>query len=52
MTEDAIIKELWEIKDRHAAKYDYQVRKMARGLRRLERTSGHKVVRPKRRTPA
>ena len=48
MVEDDIIKELWEIKDRHAAKYDGDLRKMARALRRLQNSSGHTVVRPKR----
>ena len=52
MIADAVIKELWEIKDRHAAKYGYDVRKMARALRRLEAKSGRRIVRPKRRARA
>jgi len=51
MVEDDVIKELWEIKDRHAAKYDGNVRKLARAIRRLQAGSGHKVVRPKRKAP-
>ena len=47
-----MIQELWEIKDRNAAKYGSDVRKMARALRRLETKAGRKVVRPKRRAPA
>ena len=49
MCEDAVIKELWEIKDRHAAKYGCDIRKMARALRRFQAKGGHKVVRRKRR---
>lgn len=52
MVEDAVIKELWEIKDRNAAKYGSDVRKMARALRRLEAKGGRKVVRHKRRARA
>ena len=52
MAECAVIKELWEIKDRNAAKYGSDVRKMARALRRLEAKGGRKVVRPKGRARA
>jgi hypothetical protein len=50
MHEDEVIGELWEIKDRHAAKYNYDVRKMARALRRQQRTSGRDVVSTRRRS--
>ena len=49
MLEDAVIKGLWEIKDRNAAKYGSDVRKMARALRRLEAKAGRRVVQPGRR---
>ena len=52
MVEDAVIKELWEIKDRNAAKYGSDVRRMARALRRLEAKGGRRVVGPKRRARA
>jgi len=50
MLEDAVIRELWKVKDRHAAKYGYNIRKMARSLRREQARSGHKVVTHTRRS--
>jgi hypothetical protein len=49
MLEDTVMKELWEIKDRNAAKYGYNVRKMGRALQRLQAKFKHRIVRPKRR---
>jgi hypothetical protein len=38
------IEEMREIKERHAAKYGYDIHKMVKALRRREAKSGHKLV--------
>jgi hypothetical protein len=50
MIEDSVIRELRAVKERHAARYGYDVRRMARALRREQAKSGRRVVsrRPRR----
>ena len=45
MYEDSVLKELHQAKDRIAAKYDYDVRKLVRALRRKQKKARLKSVR-------
>jgi len=42
-----VIRELWQIKDARAKRYGYDVRAMARDLRKRQKESGEKVVSPR-----
>ena len=44
MSEDAIIKELQDVKDRHAAEYGYDIDKMVHSLQKQQRESGRRIV--------
>ena len=44
MHKDGIVEEVWRIKESHAAQYGYNIRAMARALRRAQRRGGRKVV--------
>ncbi len=44
MLEDAIVDEIHRIKDAIAARYDYDVRKIAQALQEEQRNSGRNVV--------
>ena len=44
MPEDDIVGEIRRVKEAHAARYGYDVRKMVRALRRKEQKSGRTVV--------
>jgi len=54
MVEDDVIRELWRVKDSRARRYNYDVRAMARDLRKRQDEGGRKVVafQPKRPTSA
>ena len=49
MLEDDVIRELWRIKDAHAARYQYDARAMVQALRKKQLEGGRKVVAPPRR---
>ena len=52
MRGDAVIEELWRVKDEHSARYGHDVRVMARALRQDQEREGRKVVSlPPRRIP-
>lgn len=44
MYKDSIIEELWRVKDGLAAQYGYDIRRMARALRREEKKCGRRLV--------
>jgi hypothetical protein len=44
MSEDAIIKELHDIKDKGASRHGYDIEKMVRSLREQQDQSGREVV--------
>jgi len=53
MFEDPIVEEVRRIKEAHAARYNYDIRAMAKALREQQQRSGHKVVSlPRRRVQA
>lgn len=41
---DEIMEEVWRIKDKIAARYNYDVRALAQDLRKKQKQSGRKVV--------
>ena len=49
MTRDPVIEELQRIKQAIAARYNYDVRAMAKAFREGQKTCGHPVVSPPRR---
>lgn len=44
MYRDSVIEELWRVKEGIAARYGYDIRRMARALRREEKRSGRRLV--------
>jgi len=44
MLKDPVLEELWRIKDELAARYGYDVRRLAEALKEEEKKSGRKVV--------
>lgn len=42
--EDPVVLEVRRIKERHAAKYGYDIDKMVKALRRRETKSGHRLI--------
>ena len=53
MQKDPILEEIWRIKDEHAARFGYDVRKLAQALKEEEKKGGRAVVSfPPRRLPA
>jgi hypothetical protein len=53
MGHDPIVEEMRRIKEAHAARYNYDIRAMARALREQQQRSGHRVVAlPRRRVQA
>jgi len=53
MSDDPIVEEVRRIKEAHAARYNYDIRAMAKALREQQQRSGHKVVSlPRRRVEA
>ena len=52
---NAILEEIWRVKDALAAKYNYDIDAMFRDLREREKTSGHRYVdlsKPRRKSRA
>ena len=47
MKADAVLEEVWKIKDTLAAKHNYDVATLFRDLRKREKSSGRKYVRLK-----
>ena len=49
-TSDPILEEVWKARDEHARRFNYDLKKIAADLRRIEKRSGRRVVtrRPKR----
>jgi hypothetical protein len=53
MADDPIVEEMRRIKEAHAARYNYDIRAMAKALREQQKRSGHEVVSlSRRRVPA
>jgi len=44
MPDDPIVEEVRRIKEAHAARYNYDIRAMAKALREQQQGSGHKIV--------
>jgi len=44
MINDPVLEEIWRIKDEQAARYGYDVRKLAEALKEEEKKGGRKVV--------
>ena len=44
MIDDPIVKEVREVRERHAAQFNYDLKKIAQDLKRQEQQSGKKVV--------
>jgi hypothetical protein len=44
MPDDPIVEEVRRIKEAHAARYNYDIRAMAKALREQQQRSGHKIV--------
>ncbi len=44
MPDAPIVEEVRRIKEAHAARYNYDIRAMAKALREQQKRSGHKVV--------
>ena len=49
---DPLIQEIRRIKEANAAKYGFNIRAMAKDMRRRQKTSGHKVVTKPLRRPS
>jgi len=41
---DAVLREIWRIRDEMSASYDYDIGKLFASLRERERKSGHRVI--------
>jgi hypothetical protein len=52
MCEDPIVAEVRKIRQKIAAKFNYDIRAICEDARKRERTSGHKIVSPRRRAKA
>lgn len=44
MIEDPIVKEVREVRERHAARFNYDLKKITEDLKRQEEQSGKKIV--------
>jgi hypothetical protein len=49
---DPILEEVWQARDEHARRFNYDLKKICADLRRIEKQSGRRVVtrNPKRRS--
>ncbi len=53
MSDDPIVEEVRRVKEAHAARYNYDMRAMAKALREQQKHSGHEIVSlPRKSQPA
>jgi hypothetical protein len=44
---DPILEEIWQARDEHARRFDYDLKRICADLKRIEKQSGRRVVRRK-----